>query len=119
MSLVLFFLLAAVAAGIILYPVLPGRAVSRPVQAVTDGDIERAVHDLCPPASKEGRLCPSCGRAYDAQDRFCVRCGAVLPGRESEAAAVLPTCPSCGAPLRPGDQFCGKCGHHLAAGEVA
>jgi predicted amidophosphoribosyltransferase len=119
MSVVLFFLLAVVAAGIILYPLLPGRTAARPVRAVTDGDIERAVHDLRQPATKGGQLCPSCGHAFDAQDRFCVRCGAALPGREREAAVAPAACPSCGAPLRPGDQFCAKCGHRLAGGEVA
>ena len=119
MDVVLLFLLAAVAAGIILYPLLPGRTVARPVRTVTDSDIENALRSLRRPASKGGQFCPSCGQAYDAQDRFCVRCGTVLPGREREAVAVPPACPSCGVPLRPGDQFCGKCGHRLAAGEEA
>jgi predicted amidophosphoribosyltransferase len=77
------------------------------------------VHDLRRRAAKEGPLCPACGHAFDTQDRFCVLCGAALPGREREAAAVPAVCPSCRAPLHPGDQFCGKCGHRLAGGEVA
>jgi predicted RNA-binding Zn-ribbon protein involved in translation (DUF1610 family) len=117
MGILIFFLMTAVAAVAIVYPLLPGSAPSQTVPIVTDGDIEDAVRRLRRARSKPkaGPSCPSCGRAYQAGDRFCVGCGAELPA----VAATALTCPSCGATLREGDQFCSKCGHNVLAGEVA
>jgi hypothetical protein len=47
--------------------------------------------------------CPQCGHAYDAGDRFCVRCG----------ASLIQTCPNCGHAYQEGDLFCSKCGQKL------
>jgi predicted amidophosphoribosyltransferase len=118
MGILVFFLMAAVAAVAIAYPLLPGARTSQTVPAVTDGDIEEAVRRLRrgrKPQGQRGLSCPSCGRAYQAGDRFCVGCGSALPAVDAAAA----TCPSCGATLREGDQFCAKCGHNLLAEEVA
>lgn len=117
MSILLFFLMALIAAVAIAYPLLPGAAASQTVFVVTDGDIEEAVRGLRRSRGKpkSGPSCPSCGRAYEAGDRFCVGCGTALPAVE----AAPSTCPSCGATLREGDQFCSKCGHNLPAEEVA
>jgi predicted amidophosphoribosyltransferase len=112
-SVAIFFLLALIAAAIIVYPLLPGR-----VPAVTDGDIERVVRDLRRDRRRDasGLSCPVCGQGYQAGDRFCVACGGAL----SETQAILPglVCPSCGAAIHEGDHFCARCGHNMAAGEV-
>src|SRR5262249_26610463 len=47
---------------------------------------------------------PSCKHENRAGQKFCVRCGAVLPL----------ACPSCGATTEPGERFCGACGKLLA-----
>jgi hypothetical protein len=111
----IFFLLALIAAGIIAYPLLPGRLVAQPEPAVTDGDIERAVRDLRQAPSTGGPSCPTCARAYQAGDRFCVRCGSGLP----QPASAGPVCPSCGVVVHEGDLFCAKCGHRMASEEAA
>jgi predicted amidophosphoribosyltransferase len=115
-SILIFFLMALIAVVAIAYPLLPGAATARIAPVVTDGDIEEAVRTLRRTRTKavSGPSCPSCGRAYQAGDRFCVGCGAALPA----VAADATTCPSCGATLREGDQFCSKCGHNLLAEEV-
>lgn len=115
MGLAVFFLLALIVTGIVAYPLLPGRTTARPQPVVTDGDIERAVRDLRRTRSGSGQFCPTCGKAHQVEDRFCVRCGSALPG----VAGAGPVCPSCGAAVREADQFCAKCGHGLAAGEAA
>jgi predicted amidophosphoribosyltransferase len=117
MSIVIFFLMAVVAAAVITYPLLPGSASSQAIAVVTDGDIADAIRTLRRSRHKpeSGLFCPSCGRAYQPGDRFCAGCGGVLPA----VGVTATTCPSCGATLREGDQFCSKCGHNLIAGEVA
>jgi hypothetical protein len=47
--------------------------------------------------------CPQCGHAFDAGDRFCVRCG----------ASLIQACPHCGHAYEAGDLFCSKCGQKL------
>jgi hypothetical protein len=117
MSIALFFLLALVAAGFIVYPLLPGQVPKEPVPAVTDGDIDRAVGDLRWARSRGDLSCPACGKAHQAGDRFCVRCGQALTGPQSAPSGLA--CPSCGAPLHKEDQFCAKCGYHMIPGEAA
>jgi predicted amidophosphoribosyltransferase len=118
MSIALFFLLALIVAGLIAYPLLPGRAPKESAPVVTDADIDRAVRDLRRSRTKKGSSCPACGKSYQAGDRFCVRCGRVLP--EAQAAGPSdPVCPSCGASIHAGDQFCAKCGHHMGSREAS
>lgn len=113
MSIAIFFLLALVAAGVVVYPLLPGRTVGQAAPVVVDGDIEQAVRKLRRARSQRGKVCPSCGGAYREGDRFCVRCGGAFP--DPAAALTEPACPSCGAAVRLTDQFCAKCGHRVAA----
>jgi uncharacterized OB-fold protein len=115
MAIAVFFLLALIAAVAIVYPLLPGRAGSRPAPVVTDGDIEQAVRALRRGRGKPGLSCPSCGRAYQPGDQFCVGCGSKLPA----VAVAAQLCPACGATLRAGDRFCSKCGHDTAGEEAA
>ena len=117
MSVLVFFLMAAVAAVAIAYPLLPRAVTSRGTPVITDSDIEQAVRALRQGRanSSGGPLCPSCGRAYQAGDRFCAGCGGELP----KSGVVAATCPSCGAALREGDQFCSKCGQVLTSEEDA
>ena len=129
MGIVVFFVLAAISVVIIAYPLLPGRRPTAPAPAMTDAEIDRAVRDLrrsrseggIPSArgtrSGSGLSCPSCGRAYQRGDLFCVRCGGSLPETEAEPEELV--CPSCGVSLHEGDQFCAKCGHRVATEEVA
>lgn len=116
MSIVVFFLLALIAAGAIAYPLLPGRSPARSTPVVTDGDIERAVRDLRRSRRQSSAACPACGQGYQPGDRFCVRCGGSLPQSEAPAGS---SCPSCGASLHGDEQFCPKCGHRLVGGEAA
>jgi predicted amidophosphoribosyltransferase len=124
MSIVVFLLLAALSAGIIVYPMLPGRAPAQPAPALTAAEIEQAVRDVrrararTSAGSPGDLLCPSCGAAYQAGDLFCVRCGSSLPEVEVPAEPVGPVCPSCGNPLHAGDQFCAKCGLPIGAEEA-
>jgi hypothetical protein len=129
-SIAILLLIAIIAAGAIIYPLLPGRTASRPAPAlrpaqcagtgstaskvVTDGDIEQAVRDLRRARGRRDLSCPACGKAYQAGDRFCVRCGAGLP----EPGPAGQSCPSCGADLHKGDLFCPKCGRSVPAGEA-
>lgn len=117
MGVAIFFLLALIVVAAIVYPLLPGRTSPQPAPAVTDREIERAVRSLRQARSRDGLVCPTCGQAYRAGDRFCVQCGGTLP--QPEAASEGLACPSCGATFREGDQFCAKCGHVIAAGEAA
>jgi hypothetical protein len=122
-GIVVFFLLALVSAGAILYPLVArkaGSALTGPVPAgsgpvVTDGDIERALHQVRGARGSEGLFCPSCGRGHLEGDRFCVGCGGKLP----QVAAAEPVCPACGTGIHKDDAFCAKCGHKMDAGEVA
>jgi uncharacterized OB-fold protein len=122
MSIVLFVLLSLIVAAVVIYPLLPGRvpAAVPPAagrRAWTDGRIEAAVRRIHETRRKTDLTCPACGRAYQAGDRFCVRCGADLPLEEVAQGGRL--CPSCGAVLRPGDAFCSRCGHRMSAEEVS
>ena len=116
MTLLVFFLLALLAAGAIAYPLLPGRTVSQPAAPIGDAEVERAVRSLRKARSHHELLCPGCGHGYHAGDHFCVRCGQALPAPEERAVGLV--CPSCGAILHDQDQFCARCGHRLAAEEV-
>jgi uncharacterized OB-fold protein len=125
MGIVIFFVLAAIAVGIIAYPLLSGRTPALPAPALTDAEIERAVRNLRRTKSERrtrsqgGLSCPSCGNAYQEGDLFCVRCGSSLPEVEVESEPDELVCPSCGVSLHAGDQFCAKCGHRVATEEVA
>lgn len=131
MSIVVFFVLAAISVVIVAYPLLPGRRPTQPAPALTDAEIDRAVRDLRRSRSavrtqsvggtrsRGGLSCPSCGKAYQEGDLFCVRCGSSLPAVEAEKQPDRLACSSCGASLHEGDQFCAKCGHRVAAEEVA
>ncbi len=119
----IFFLLALLAAGAIVYPLLPGRAPARAgAGPSTDGEIEAAVRKLRRARAEGGRACPACGKAYQPGDRFCVRCGGALPPGDQSKSALPPAgpvCPSCGAALQEGDRFCAKCGYTLHDEEAA
>jgi DNA-directed RNA polymerase subunit RPC12/RpoP len=117
MGVAIFLVLAVIAAGIVIYPLLPGRTSAKPAPSVTDGDIERAVRRFRQTNGHAGLHCPTCGQAYEAGDLFCVSCGGTLP--QAQAAADGPACPACGATIRKGDRFCAKCGHTIAIEEVA
>jgi uncharacterized OB-fold protein len=117
MGMVIFVLLALAVAGVIAYPLLPGRGPVETAPAVSDADIERAVRKLRQERKRGGLHCPTCGEAYAAGDRFCVHCGGALP--KLEVAEGGEACPECGAILRDGDVFCSKCGYRLAGEEVA
>ena len=116
MSIVVFVLLALIAAAAIAYPLLPGRAPAPPVPVVTDREIAHTVSELRRSRRRGGTACPACGHGYQAGDQFCVRCGGELPQGQ---AAAGPACPSCGASLHGDEQFCAKCGQALAEGETA
>ena len=59
------------------------------------------------PAVSKRSLCPACGRAFQAGDQFCGRCGTPHPH----------VCPQCGERHRPGDNFCPHCGVALPGGQ--
>ena len=117
MGIVIFFLLALMVAGIIVYPLLSGRVTTQPEAVVTDGEIDRAVRHLRRARSRNGHFCPTCSAAYQAGDRFCVRCGSALPVAQAASAGLA--CPSCGGAIQKGDKFCAKCGHRMIAEEAA
>jgi predicted amidophosphoribosyltransferase len=116
MSIFVFFVLAVIAAGIIVYPMLSGRAPTQPTTVLTDSEIEQAVRALRRSRSGGGLVCPSCGRIAQADDLFCVRCGASLPEAQPEPDGLV--CSFCGAGLHAGDQFCAKCGHPVGTEEA-
>jgi predicted amidophosphoribosyltransferase len=121
MAIAVFILLTLIAAGIIAYPLLPGRTPAALAPAVTAGEIDQAVRAVRRGRSvvgqgRGGLSCPACGYGYEPGDRFCVRCGEGLP--EAAAASAGPGCPSCGADIRPGDLFCSTCGHKMAREEA-
>jgi ribosomal protein L37E len=124
MSVVVFLLLAAISAGIIIYPILPGRAPAQPAPALTVGEIEQAVRDLrrargrSGAGSPGGLLCPSCGAVYQKGDLFCVRCGSSLPKVDVPVEPEGLVCSYCGNTLHAGDQFCAKCGQPVVAEEA-
>jgi len=49
-------------------------------------------------------MCPVCGAANPAGQKFCGECGSPL----------VSGCPACGAPIPPGQKFCGECGTPVA-----
>jgi uncharacterized OB-fold protein len=116
MAVAAFFVLLLIVVAAIGYPLLPGRAPARPVPAMTDAEIERVVQKLRRAGQEGGLNCPSCGKSYQAEDLFCVRCGETLPVQEVKAVAQA--CPSCGAALRGDEVFCSKCGQRLATEEA-
>lgn len=120
MGIVLFFVLSVVVGAAIVFPLLPGKAPAAASQAAggrtwTDSQIEGAVRRIRQARNEGGLACPDCGNAYQAGDRFCVRCGAELPLQEEAAGGKV--CPSCGAVVRPDELFCSRCGHRLAVAE--
>ena len=121
MSLVIFALLAVLAAIAIAYPLLAPRVPAQPETHIGDAQVDTAVYRLRQ-ARKRGevagrgadRACPACGAPYQPGDRFCVRCGQTLPQQEAAPApAQGAVCPSCGAALREEDLFCARCGYRL------
>jgi predicted amidophosphoribosyltransferase len=116
MGLAVVFLLTVIVAGVLIYPLLPGKAPVESEPVLTDGEIERAVRNLRRARSRRGLFCPTCGKGYTAGDRFCVRCGGELP--QATAASAGPVCPSCGAPIHEDDRFCAKCGHSMVVEEA-
>jgi len=123
MSLVVFFILAALAAVAIAYPLLPAHRPAQPEAHIGDVEVEAAVQRLRE-ARKRGDLavspadgvCPACSAPYQAGDRFCVRCGQTLPQQETAPPpAQKQVCPSCGAALREDDLFCARCGRGVQA----
>jgi uncharacterized OB-fold protein len=118
MSIFVFFVLAIIAAGIVAYPMLPGRATAQPAAVLTDSEIEQAVRALRRSRGGSGLACPSCGRVAQKGDLFCVRCGTSLPQSEAEPEPDGLVCSSCGAELHAGDQFCAKCGHPVGTEEA-
>ncbi|RPI58574.1 MAG: zinc ribbon domain-containing protein [Chloroflexi bacterium] len=121
MSLVVFFVLAALAAIAVAYPLLTPRVPAEPEARISDAQVEGAVQRLRrarkrgePVSPGADRVCPACSAPYQPGDRFCVRCGQTLP---EQGAAPTPAqaavCPSCGAALREDDLFCARCGHRL------
>jgi len=131
MSIVIFFVLAAIAVGIIAYPLLPGRTPAQAAPVLTDAEIERSVRNLRRTQSgrgtqserrtrsRGGLSCPSCGKGYQEGDLFCVRCGSGLPEVKAQAEPDGLVCSSCGTSLHAGDQFCAKCGHRVPTEEVS
>jgi uncharacterized OB-fold protein len=124
MGIAIFFVLAAIVAAAIIFPLLPGRTTSLPAPKATEAEIERAVRDLRRAQSGGGLSCPTCGQTFQPGDRFCVRCGGTLSQPQADPVDAEGTqqslaCPSCGATIREGDQFCAKCGHGIVAEEVA
>ncbi len=124
MGIAIFFVLAAIVAAAIVYPLLPGRTTSLPAPELTDGDIERAVRNLRRARSRDELSCPACGQTFQPGDRFCVRCGGTLSQPEADPVSAERsqpnlTCPSCGATIRDGDEFCAQCGYSIIAEEVA
>lgn len=117
MGLAIFFILAVAVSAILVYPLLPGRVPAQQDPGLTDGDIEQLVHNLRSARSRDGLYCPTCAAAYQVSDRYCGRCGSILP--QAQPTSVGSTCPSCGAGLRESDLFCAKCGHKVAVKEVA
>lgn len=123
MSLVVFLLLAALAAIAIAYPLLtpPTPAQPQPEARITDAQVEGAVlrvrqarkrSSLAVPPG--GGHCPACSTPYQPGDLFCARCGQPLPQQETAPTpAQESVCPSCSAVLRKDDVFCARCGCRL------
>lgn len=121
MGIVLFFVLAAAVAALLVYPLLPGKGPAAESQVAggrtwNDGQIEGAVRRIRAARREGGLACPDCGYGYQPGDRFCVRCGADLPRQVASADGRV--CPSCGAVVRLDELFCSRCGHRLAVEEA-
>jgi predicted amidophosphoribosyltransferase len=121
MSLVVFSLLAVLAAVAIGYPLFRSRPAAQPDPGISDAQIDGAVRRLrearkraAAPRPKES--CPVCNAPYQPGDRFCMRCGQTLAPQEAAPSPARETvCPSCGAALREDDLFCARCGQRLVA----
>ncbi len=78
-----------------------------------DAEIERRVAALRA-ERREARtrsrriVCSACGKAFQAGDRFCARCGEPHPS----------VCPQCGERHHPDDCFCTRCGAPLQEGRL-
>jgi len=122
MAIAVFLVVALAVAAVLVYPLLSGRAPAQPAPAqpapaLTDDEIEQAVRTLRRSRAGTGLACPACGAAYQAGDRFCVRCGEALPQQAAPASGSR-VCPSCGAAVVEGDRFCAKCGYNVGGEEV-
>jgi hypothetical protein len=85
-------------------------------EAEADSELDEAIEGVqvsrAAAISAAEMVCPICGHPAGREDKFCGRCGAVLP----EAAAAVPAvkaCPNCGRPFEAGDRFCASCGLEL------
>jgi hypothetical protein len=112
-SVILLFLLALIAAGAIVYPLLPGRRAAQAVPAIADKDIEQAVRRL------RSTLSLHTGQAASAVVQSRGTPGQAKGGQAQGPAPTVgvqagaPRCPACGRAYRPGDQFCVGCGAAL------
>lgn len=60
-----------------------------------------------PPKAEPSCKCAVCGKAIDAQAKFCTHCGSPATKANNKF------CGNCGAPASQGDLFCGQCGRKL------
>ncbi|MCB0177995.1 MAG: zinc ribbon domain-containing protein [Anaerolineae bacterium] len=63
----------------------------------------------------EGSVCPHCGAALRADDKFCSSCGQAVP---EPAADLADHCPHCGYTYESGDAFCAHCGTPLTEAAI-
>jgi len=111
MSIALFFVLAIVAAAVIVQPLLPGsRATSYPLPSGRGQS--RSARPSSRVTESQGPACAGCGAPVKLDDRFCVRCGATL----GEAQETV--CAACGTMMSADDQFCRKCGTRVTTTEA-
>lgn len=63
----------------------------------------------------EGRMCPNCGAALSADEKFCVYCGMPLEHTPEQTGekGIHRMCPACGAELEEGQRFCTECGTQI------
>jgi predicted amidophosphoribosyltransferase len=57
-------------------------------------------------ARSKRTLCAGCGKAFQAGDRYCARCGEAHPN----------SCPKCGERHHASDRYCTRCGMVLPRG---
>lgn len=63
-------------------------------------------------ATKNMKICPSCGEGAPAETKFCPKCGCKMPEQTLAQGAV---CASCGKQNEVGTKFCTECGAKLPA----